>query len=328
MTRVLITGAAGFIGGALAARLAREPSALAESLGTPIDTLLLADVHQPQSSPALEGARWLTGDLADPGYIDKLVAQTPDVVFHLASVPGGAAERDPALGSTVNLHGTLRLFERLAQAAKRPPVVVFSSTVAVYGAPLPEQGMNENTPTRPRSSYGAHKLMTEVLLADLSRRGVLDGRSLRLPGIVARPPQAGGHVSAFMSDIIHHLAAGRPYTCPVSAEASCWWMSVRCCVDNLLSAAGWSAEVLDAERDAGRVWQMPVLHATVGELVDALAQRFGPDRHELVTWAPQETVEQMFGRQPLLTTPAARALGLRDDGTLAQLIERALSLYA
>ncbi|MFA5549446.1 MAG: NAD-dependent epimerase/dehydratase family protein, partial [Porticoccaceae bacterium] len=232
MTRVLVTGAAGFVGGALAARLARDPLAL----DAPPGALLLADAHRPapalEPTPALDGARWLTGDLADPAYVDALAAEAPDVVFHLASVPGGAAERDPALGSAVNLHGTLRLLEQLARRAApgRPPVVVFTSTVAVYGAPLPAQGVDAATPARPLTSYGAHKLMTEVLLADLSRRGALDGRSLRLPGIVARPPQAGGHVSAFMSDLIHRLAAGQAYTCPVSADATCWWMSVGCCV--------------------------------------------------------------------------------------------------
>lgn len=322
MTRVLVTGAAGFVGGALAARLARDPLAL----GAPPGALLLADAHRPapalEPTPALDGARWLTGDLADPTYVDALAAEAPDVVFHLASVPGGAAERDPALGSAVNLHGTLRLLEQLARRAApgRPPVVVFTSTVAVYGAPLPAQGVDAATPARPLTSYGAHKLMTEVLLADLSRRGALDGRSLRLPGIVARPPQAGGHVSAFMSDLIHRLAAGQAYTCPVSADATCWWMSVGCCVDNLLRAARWPAAGLDA----GRVWQMPVLHASVGELVAALARRFGDERRALVTWAPQDAVEQQFGRQPPLATPAARALGLADDGTLDRLIERAL----
>lgn len=318
--KVLITGAAGFVGDALAARLMCNPQAL----GTPVDALLLADARQPTPTPtpALDGARWLTGNLADPAYVDSLAAEAPDVVFHLASVPGGAAERDPALGSAVNLHGTLRLLEQLARSAPPAlaPVVVFTSTVAVYGAPLPPQGVDAATPTRPLTSYGAHKLMTEILLADLSRRGVLDGRSLRLPGIVARPPQAGGHVSAFMSDLIHRLAVGQPYTCPVSAEATCWWMSIGCCVDNLLRAARWPVAGLDA----GRVWQMPVLHASVGELVAALAQRFGDDRHALVTWAPQEAVEQQFGRQPPLNAPTARALGLVDDGTLDQLIERAL----
>lgn len=324
--KVLITGAAGFVGSALAARLASD----AQALGAPVDALWLADAQRPAAGPLdrldAHHAHWRVGDLADFAFVDALADAAPDVIFHLASVPGGAAERDPALGTAVNLHGTTRLIERAAASAT-PPVFVFTSTVAVYGAPLPAT-MDEMTPTAPLTSYATHKLMTEHLLADLSRRGRLDARTLRLPGIVARPPQAGGHVSAFMSDLIHRLAAGQPFTCPVSPTATCWWMSVGRCVDNLLTAARLPSARVAAEPPrrgtAPRVWTLPVLRASLGELVDALARRFGEDRRALVTWAPNESVELQFGRQPPLDTPAARALGLADDGDLQQLISRAL----
>ncbi|MBP7566815.1 MAG: NAD-dependent epimerase/dehydratase family protein [Burkholderiaceae bacterium] len=320
--KVLVTGAAGFVGSALAARIAGD----ARALGHPVDVLLLADARRPDDADAVDGAavRWLAGDLADTAYVDALAAQRPDVVFHLASVPGGAAERDPVLGTAVNLHGSVRLIEQLAEAGT-PPVFVFTSTVAVYGAPLPAQ-MDETTATAPLTSYAAHKLMTEYLLADLSRRGRLDARTVRLPGIVARPPQAGGHVSAFMSDVMHRLAAGQPFTCPVSRDATCWWMSVERCVDNLLLAARLPAGPLESlgRGTAARTWTLPVLRASMGELVDALARRFGDDRQALVTWAPQEAVQAQFGRLPPLSTPTARALGFADDGDLDQLIARAL----
>ncbi|MCJ0765563.1 NAD-dependent epimerase/dehydratase family protein [Variovorax terrae] len=325
--KVLVTGAAGFVGAALAARIAADPQALGPG---PVQELALADLGFPgpaTSGPGAARVRQARGDIADPAYLDALIAEDFDLVFHLASVPGGQAERDSALGTAANLHAATRLLLGLAaqtpqrqQARRAPPVLVFTSTVAVYGAALPAQ-VDEATLLRPATSYGAHKLMTEILLSDLSRRGTLDGRAVRLPGIVARPAQAGGHVSAFMSNIFHALAAGQPFDCPVSAEATCWWMSRQRCVDNLLQLARMSAPPAGAPR----VWAMPVLRHSMAELVDALARRFGDDRRALVRWRPEPAVEAQFGRQPPLVSDAARALGLADDGDIDALVERALA---
>lgn len=320
MTRVLVTGAAGFVGEALATRLATD----AQALDRGVSELVLADLRFGAPPPAGGRVRQVTGDIADAAYLDALIAEDFDLVFHLASVPGGLAEREPALGIAANLHAPTRLLLGLAERARqqdRPaPRVVFTSTVAVYGAALPAC-VDDATPLRPATSYGAHKLMTEILLSDLSRRGVLDGRAVRLPGIVARPAQAGGHVSAFMSNIFHALAAGQPFECPVSAEATCWWMSRERCVDNLLHLARMPAP----PGDAARVWAMPMLRHSMADLVDALARRFGEDRRDLVRWTPNAQIEAQFGRQPPLDSDAARSLGLRDDGDIDALVARALS---
>ena len=187
--KVLVTGAAGFVGSVLAKRLALD----AQALGKPVTELILVDAQAPAGTPdsgngagpVSPSVRWCTGNLADTPFVDSLAALAPDVVFHLASMPGGAAERDPGMGLAVNLHGTTRLFEQLALGPNLP-VVVFTSTVAVYGGALPAV-VDDATPLQPMTSYATHKLMTEYLLADLSRRGRLDGRTVRLPGIVARP---------------------------------------------------------------------------------------------------------------------------------------------
>ncbi|MBK7616459.1 MAG: NAD-dependent epimerase/dehydratase family protein [Betaproteobacteria bacterium] len=201
----------------------------------------------------------------------------------------------------------------------RPARLVFASSVAVYGA-LGTEAVHEDQPARPSLSYGAHKLIAEIELADLSRRGSLDAVSLRLPGIVARPPTETGHGSAFMSLVMHKIAAGQPYVCPVGPRATAWWMSLRCCVDNLLHAATMST----ADAPASRVWQLPVLHLSMREVLDALTWRYGPQRRELISFAPNDRIEALFGRMPPLHTPAALAAGFRHDEDADQLIVAAL----
>lgn len=307
--RVLVTGAGGFVGAALTAQLANA----SRVAGEPITALALLD-RQLAPQP---GAQAMEGDLGDPAVLARIAAFAPDVVFHLAAVPGGAAEADYVLGRRVNLDATLALFETLA-ALRQRVVVVYASTIAVYGADLPDP-VTPTTPLRPALTYGAHKLACEALLADFSRRGLLDGRSLRLPGIVARPRGAtGGLKSAFMSELLHALAAGDDFTCPVSPGATAWWMSAQCCAWNLLHAAG--MDVRDA--DPRRAWAMPVLRASIAQVVGAGAELFA--RAARIDYAPDEHLESVFGRYPRLDDAEARALGLHCDGTLQALLQRAV----
>ncbi|MBL0420176.1 NAD-dependent epimerase/dehydratase family protein [Ramlibacter sp. AW1] len=306
--RVLVTGAAGYIGATLVALL-RETGQVA---GRRVEALALLDRQLPEA-----GDLSIAGDIASPEVLRRVADFAPDVCFHLAALPGGASEADYEAGRRINLLGTLGLLETLA--GERAPVVVYASTIAVYGTALPAL-VDPSTPLRPPITYGAHKLACEVLLADFSRRGLLDGRSLRLPGIVARPSSGPGLASAFMSDVIRALAAGQPYTCPVSAQATAWWMSARRCAENLVHAAGMDL----AGSDPRRAWPLPVLRLSLADVVATGIELFGTDRAGLVRFEAQPAVEAVYGRYPVLDDSASRALGLRDDGSARELLQRAL----
>jgi nucleoside-diphosphate-sugar epimerase len=311
MSHIVITGANGFVGRALVRRLQDDP----------LHQLTLVDQSFDAASPAAN-ARQIRGSFGDEEVLDAVLRVPADTVFHLASVPGSLAEREHALGYQVNLQATLALAHRLAAQGRlqRPPRLVFASSVAVYG-PLGTEAVHEEQPPRPAISYGAHKLMAEIELADLSRRGELDAVSLRLPGIVARPATESGHGSAFMSLVMHRLAAGQPYVCPVSAQATAWWMSLPCCIDNLLHAAAMST----AAAPPARSWQLPVLHLGMEQVLAALADRYGAHCRQLLSHRPDQRIEALFGRYPALHTPAALAAGFLHDGDAARLIQRALA---
>lgn len=312
MSHVLVTGAQGFIGQLLVQRLLRTGLG-----GRPVERLSLLDTAFAHA-PADPRVQTLAGSIADPALRERALAEPVDLLFHLASVPGGAAERDYALGRDVNLLATLGLLEGL-RAQPRPPRFVFASSIAVYGDALPAE-VTEDTRPSPGLSYGAHKLAAELLVADATRRGWVQGLSLRLPGLVARPGTGDGLLSAFMSQLFWRLRDGQPLTVPVGPQGTAWWMSALRCVDNLLHAATVDTGRLQPQRS----YTLPVLRLSMQQLVDALCARFGADRAALVRWAPDPQVERLFAAYPPLRVPEAEALGFRHDGDIDGLIDHAL----
>lgn len=308
--RVLVTGAGGFVGRALLQRLFQDGLG-----GQRVDAVVACDLGL-QGLPNDARTVLVEGSVADAKVLDKALRQPVSVVFHLASVPGGAAEKDPVLGRRVNLDATVQLLERLRLQGGRPRFV-FASTVAVYGESLPLV-VDEQTPPRPALSYGAHKLCSEVMVADADRRGWVQGCSLRLPGVVARPGDGAGLMSAFMSQLFWKLKAGEPITLPVTAEGTAWWISVGACVDNLLHAACLESNTLGADR----VVQMPAQWLSMNQVIDALAQVYGADRQDLVRFEPQPLVQRLFASLPPLSTPRALALGFAHDGSALALVQR------
>lgn len=300
---VLITGAGGFVGQALVRALAGTRPILA----TDRTGLDCAD---------LPGVTALPGEIDDPALVARLTAEPLDAIIHLATIPGGAAEIDPALAARINVAAPMALIDAAA-AHGNAPRLLFASSIAVFGDPLPPH-VDDATPVSPMLRYGAHKAMVEEWIATLTRRGAVRGLSLRLPGIIARPLAPSGMKSAFLSNLFHALKAGEPITLPVSDEATCWLLSRGALVAQLVTA-------LDLPHDPATArLNLPALRIRMGDLVAEVARQTGADA-TLATYAPDPEIEAAFGAQPPLSTPAADALGLTHDGSLATLVAHALA---
>jgi nucleoside-diphosphate-sugar epimerase len=315
---VLITGAAGFIGQALARRILARGF-----LGTAsVSTIALLDTSFPHTSETTNAVRHVRGSLADRDLVRTSWGEGFDVIFHLASIPGGAAEQNYELSRDVNINGTMGLLEAAkAQTERdgRKAKVVFASTIAVFGSPLPSV-VDDGSAVNPKMTYASQKLIGETLVADFSRRGWLDGRSLRLAGVLARPPAKTGQLSGFMSDMIRELGQRRSFVCPMSPGATTWAASIHNVVDNLIHAAA-----LDEPAAAShRTITLPALRFSMEELVDAIARVHGDDIRGLVRYEPNPLLEDLFGRFPALRTPSAEKLGFQGDGDVATLVRRAI----
>lgn len=254
----------------------------------------------------------MEGDLFDALVLLRVMATQPDVVFHLAAIPSGAAEADPRLSRRVNLQTTLDLIEA-ATAQPTPPRFVYASSIAVFGVPLPKH-VDDATPTRPTLTYGAHKLMAEIALTDAVRRSGLEAVALRLSGIVARPPSTEGFRSAFLSDLFWAVRDSRPVEIPVSPSGTTWLMSARCCADNLIHAA-----TAPIDPSGPVAMTLPALRVSIGDLAGAIAAASSTDTSR-VRYAPDAQLEAQFASYPPLTAAAAEQLGFRHDGDVDTLV--------
>jgi nucleoside-diphosphate-sugar epimerase len=316
---VLITGAAGFLGGALARRL--SPGSMLG--GRVVGQLTLMDLTL--EGQAQTGVFHCAGDMGDATWLSAALKEMPpiDVLFHLASIPGGSAEQNYLLARRVNLEATQTLLEHGQQqvaSGHAAPVFVFASSIAVFGQ-MPAV-VDDDAPTRPQMTYGTQKRIGELWVEDFSRRGWVDGRAVRIPGVLARPPARTGQLSAFLSDLIRELAASRSFTCPTLPEATTWASSLPCVVEQLLHAASFDV----ATSEGHRVLTLPTLRFAMAELVQAVGRVYGKPAVDLVHWAPDARIEALFGRFPPLLTPRAQAAGFRSDNNLDTLVRQALVL--
>ena len=252
-----------------------------------------------------------TGDFGDPALCEQVLDQA-DVVIHLAAVLGGAAEADPALARRVNIDATLDLIGMLPSRTR----FVFASTIAVYGKPMPDPVVDD-TPLSPVMLYGAQKLMIEVALSNLARRGMLDAVSLRPAGVMARDGADAALKSAFMSCLFFSVMRGEDVVLPVAEDSRTWLASVENVARNFVHAARLP--------DLGqrRAFTLPALALTYGELVAALKRRF-PESPANVRFAPDAETVALFGQSPSLHTETADRLGFTRDEDADALVRDAM----
>lgn len=311
---VLMTGAAGMIGRKLTERLTKD----AGLNGKPIDKLTLIDVVAPQAPQNFSGkANAAVSDLSAPGAAAKAVAGRPDVIFHLAGVVSGEAETDFDKGYRVNLDGTWALLEavRLAGDGYRPKFI-FTSSIAAFGAPFPET-IADDFHLTPLTSYGTQKAMCELLLADYTRRGFLDGVGIRLPSIVVRPGKPNKAASGFFSGIIREPLNGQEALLPVADSVLHWHASPRSAVGFLIHAADLTPGDLGNRVNL----TMPGVCCTVGEQIAALKRVAGDKVAARIRRAPDALVERIVAGWPSRFEPRrAMVLGFEVEATFDDII--------
>ncbi len=311
---ILIIGAAGMIGAKLTARLIKDGGLAGKS----IDQLSLVDwvgPTPPTGVPFKVTTR--DADLATPGVAGEIVASKPDVIFHLAAIVSGEAEADFEKGYRVNLDGTRLLFEAIRKVGGGyRPRVVFTSSIAVFGAPFPEAIGDEFFET-PLTSYGTQKAIDELLLADYTRRGFMDGIGIRLPTICVRPGKPNKAASSFFSGIIREPLAGQEAILPVSEDVRHWHASPRTAVGFLVHAAGLDGERLGNRRNLS----MPGVSVTVGEQIAALRKVAGDAVAKRIRHQPDETIMRIVAGWPRNFAPERSiALGFHAEKTFEEII--------
>jgi D-erythronate 2-dehydrogenase len=315
--KVVVTGGAGFLGARLARKLLQHGTLRdANGIPRPIEQLVLVDVTAPA---AFEDRRvsGVTGDISAPRLLASIIDRATTSIFHLAAIVSGMAEADFELGMRINVDAT-RLLLEACRAAGHCPRVVFTSSVAVFGGNLPEL-ISETTALNPQTSYGVQKAIGELLLADYTRKGFIDGRALRLPTISVRPGRPNAAASSFASGIIREPLNSEPGVCPVGPDALMWLASPDTAIDSLIAGHELPSESLGNCR-----WiNVAGISVTVGEMVASLERVAGPEVSARVRWEPDARIERMVRGWPGAgDNTRARSLGLPVDESIDAIIRQ------
>lgn len=322
--KVVVTGGSGFLGQRLVRALCGR-GRLTDAAGREraIGRIVAVDQGRcdaPVADPRLD---YVTGDVADAALIAAVLGADTDSVFHLAAVVSGAAERDFDLGMRVNLDGTRFLLEGCRRQA-RVPKMVFASSVAVFGQPLPPVVTDATMPT-PQTSYGTQKLASELLVNDCSRKGFVDGRSVRLPTIVVRPGKPNAAASSFASGIIREPLAGEESICPVEPSTGVWMSSPATAVAAFIHAHELPKEGWGAIRSVN----LPGITATVAEMIEALRAAAGDAVAGRVSFRVDEPIAAIVRSWPASFEAArARAMGFPQDADFASILRDYMRQYA
>jgi nucleoside-diphosphate-sugar epimerase len=313
--RILVTGGSGFLGRRLVRELlSRKSLSPGGAPSQSITEIVAADL--PGSSVATDRhVSFVAGDLADRAFTRRLMREPFDVVFHLASLVSGGAEKDFEAGMSANLWATASLLEECRQYPK-PPVLVFTSSIAVYGGKLPAVVRDDQAPT-PESSYGTQKAAAELLIHDYSRRGFLDGRSVRLPIVIIRPGGANTAVSGFASALFREPLHGGSAECPLADDDEVCIASAASSVQGLIRAAESPAQAWGGFRAV----MLPGRTVRVDEMIAALRSYAGAKACALIRRNPDPQVQRIVRSWPArFDSDRARLIGFVEEPGFAEII--------
>jgi len=314
--QVTITGAGGFIGKRLVRQLLAKGT-LADPQGAqrPIEKILACDLTL-AGLPEDPRVSKLEADTSNPDVINRIITDQTSAIFHLAAIVSVGAEEDFDLGMKVNLETTRALLERSRHLGKKPRFV-FASSVAVYGGEMPPILEDHTAPT-PQTSYGTQKAICELLISDYSRKGFIDGRSLRLPTIVVRPGKPNKAASTFASSIIRDPLEGRVVSCPVPADTSMFLLSPRKVVEAFIKAH----EMPSEKWGMIRALQLPGLTLSVRQMLQALQEVAGQTVANRVRFEPDPRIEKIvYGWPTAFRATRAQALGFTADASMHDIIK-------
>ncbi|MBS0417764.1 MAG: SDR family oxidoreductase [Proteobacteria bacterium] len=310
---ILVTGAGGMLGRKLFAKLLAAGS-VAER---PITSMLLADMSGLSDVSPSDRVQTVAADVSQRGVAESLIESRPELIFHLAAVVSGEAEADFEKGYRVNLDGTRALLEAIRKIGPGYcPRFVFASSVAVFGSPLPDV-IEDDQGLTPLTSYGTQKAICELLLADYSRRGFIDGIGIRLPTIAIRPGKPNKAASGFFSNILREPLAGTEAILPVDESVRHWFASPRAAVGFIVHAAALDTSKLGFHRSLN----LPGLSATVGEQLEALRRVAGERAVALVKRVPDPQIRRMIGSWPRsFDARRAKELGFVAEASFDEII--------
>lgn len=308
--KVLITGAAGFLGGRLASAVLGAPEGFEG-----ISRLTAADTTACPIDDSRLDSR--TGTITDEKFVKSAIDGGVDVVYHLAAVLSGQSEAEFDFGMRVNVEGTRNLLEA-CRGLERPPRFVFTSTVAVFGGQLPAV-VPDHQAVMPETSYGTAKAIAELLVNEYSRRGFVDGIACRVPTIAIRPGAPNSALSSFVSGIIREPLAGIDCTCPVPLDTPIWVSSPDVLTANLLHAGTLAASTLEGRRTIN----LPGLTVTPAEMLDSLLRQAGSAARARVRCEPDPEITRVVRSWPgAFDVSRALRLGFHVDRDIDSIVRQ------